>query len=77
MLSNYDTAKTGADHLLAVSESLDALSEIIATKASTELNLSEVARDGLANILAMLSEKICDADSMIRFAQEAREKRHE
>ena len=61
MESNFDVATTASDEILAISEALTGLSEIIATKTSERLELSEVARDGLANIFAMLAEKLTDA----------------
>ena len=75
MESNYVQAETAIDEFRVVSESLTALSELTVTDESCNIELSEVARDGLADILAMLADKL--NEGIEKLAQQKRKSGNE
>lgn len=65
MEASMQKAQSATAILCAVMETNSALSEMIATKTSEDMLLSESGRDGLANIFVMINEKLAIALDLI------------
>lgn len=73
MQSNYEKARTPIERIFVVSESLIALAQLVTTEESANIALDEVARDGLANLFAMLADKLNECVDQMETEKGARQ----